>query len=455
MLSERHERLLKRTFLDYQQTSEFLKAPLIINRADGLYYWDTQQRRYFDAIGGIFVAVLGHRHPRIVEAIARQIERLTFAPPLHGVSDVTLDFVEKLGSVAPDSLNFVKGFSGGSESIESAMKFTRQYFKQTGDPGKYKFISCYAGYHGGTFGAMSASGTGRRKTKFEPQLAGFLKTFLPLHYRDRFQTWEEANRFAAQVFEDIIVAEDPDTVAGIILEPISNTGGIVTPTDEFFRMLREICDRYRVLLIYDEIITGFARTGQMFAAQTFGTAPDILCAGKALSSGMMPLGSMIAREDMADAFFGPAEADVQFAHGHTYAGNPLACAVGIAVIDEIIESQLCAKAQELGDYLAGRLEGLKTLGVVREVRGKGVLRGVDLVEDPMTNRPFPPERKLGTYLKKAAIANGLIMRIDPDWFAVCPALIAKPADIDEMVDLIEKSLKDALDLMARSQAGRL
>ncbi len=452
MLSERQERLLKRTFLDYQQTAEFLKTPLVIDRAEGLYYWDTDGRRYFDAIGGIFVAVLGHRHPRIVEAMQRQLERLTFAPPLHGISDVTLDFVEKLGSVAPGNLNFVKGFSGGSESTEAAMKFARQYFKQTGHPGKYKFISCYAGYHGGTFGAMSASGTGRRKTKFEPQVAGFLKTFLPLYYRDRFASWEDANHFAAQTFEDLIVAEDPETVAGVMLEPISNTGGIVTPTDSFFRQLREICDRHNVLLIYDEIITGFARTGQMFAAQTFGATPDIICAGKALSSGMIPLGSMIAREDMADAFFGPAEAEVQFAHGHTYAGNPLACAVGVAVIDEILSQDLCSKAQRLGDHLAERLNGLKSLGVVREVRGKGVLRGVEMVQDPVTNQPFPPGRKLGALLKKTALANGLIMRIDPDWFAVCPALIAETSDLDEMVDLIEKSLKDALEIMARSQS---
>lgn len=451
MLSERHERLLKRTFLDYQQTSEFLKAPLVVDRAEGLYYWDLQGKRYFDAIGGIFVAVLGHRHPRVVEAMHRQMEKLTFAPPLHGVADVTLDFVEKLGSAAPGSLGFVKALSGGSESTEAAMKFARQYFKQTGHPGKYKFISCYTGYHGGTFAAMAASGTGRRKTKFEPQMAGFLKVFFPLHYRDRFDTPEEANRFAARAFEDVIVAEDPETVAGIMIEPISNTGGIVTPTDEFFQILRQTCDRHNVLLIYDEIITGLARTGRMFAAETFGTTPDILCAGKALSSGMMPLGSMIAREDMADAFFGPAEAEVQFAHGHTYSGNPLACAVGIAVIDEILDADLCRKARDLGDYLAGKLEDLRQLGVVREIRGKGVLRGVELVEDAATNRPFPPGRKLGPLLKRTAIQNGLILRIDPDWFAVCPALIAERSDVDEMVELIEKSLKDALDLWVRSQ----
>jgi adenosylmethionine-8-amino-7-oxononanoate aminotransferase len=425
--------------MDYRQTSEILEKPLILDRAKGLYYWDVEGNRYFDAIGGVFVALLGHRHPRILEAVRRQMDRMTFAPPLHGIAEITLDFVERLGSVAPEPLGFVKAFSGGSESTESAIKYARQYFKQTGSPGKYKFISCYGAYHGATAGSMAASGTGRRKTKFEPQMAGFLKVFSPLHYRDQFDSWEEANRFAARMFEDVIHAEDPDTVAGIIVEPISNTGGVVTPTDEYFRILREICDRYGILLIYDEVITGFARTGHMFAAQTFGVTPDILCAGKALSSGVMPLGSMIAREDMAEAFFGPVEGDVQFAHGHTYAGNPLACAVGIAVLDEIEEADLCNKAQQLGEHLAQKLEGLKSHGIVREIRGKGVFRGVEL------------SVPLGPLLKNTAIQNGLILRIDPDWFAVCPALIAELSDIDEMVGRIDKSLDEALKLWEISE----
>ncbi|MDP6380781.1 MAG: aminotransferase class III-fold pyridoxal phosphate-dependent enzyme, partial [Phycisphaerae bacterium] len=409
-LTPRQERLIKRTFIDCRQTSEFLETPLVVNKAEGLYYWDTEGKRYFDAIGGIFVAVLGHRHPRLMEAAREQMEKITFVPPLHGISDVTLDFIERLGAVTPGELNYVKPFSGGSESIESAMKFTRQYFKQSGRPGKYKFISCYKGYHGGTFGAMAASGTARRKSKFDPQLGGFLKVFSPLHYRDRFPSWDEANRFAATMFDDVIEGEDPETIAGVIIEPISNTGGIVVPTEEFFRLLREICTRHDVMLIFDEIITGFARTGNMFAAQTFGVTPDIICAGKGLSSGAIPLGAMMAREDMAEAFYGPAEDGVEFSHGHTFAGNPLACAVGIAVLDEIAEKNLCEKARALGEYLAGTLEGLKGLGVVREVRGKGVFRGVELVKNTKTMEPF---NALGIALKKTSLANGLIMRIDP------------------------------------------
>jgi len=441
-LNTRQRKLLKRTFLDYQQTSGFIQNPLIIHRAEGIYYWDVTGKRYFDGISGIFVATLGHRHPRVMAAMQNQMEILSFAPPMHGTADVTLDFVEKLGNITPGNLNYVKSFSGGSESIESAIKFTRQYFKQTGYPGKYKFISRYFGYHGATFGAMSASGTGKRKTGFEPQMGGFLKVFPPTYYRDRFPTWEECNRFCAQSFEDVIINEDPETVAGIIIEPIGNTGGIITPTEEYFQIIRQICDRYNVILIYDEIITGFARTGAMFAAQTFNVTPDVICSGKGLSSGAIPLGAMITKEDMGHAFYGEVEDEINFAHGHTFAGNPLACAVGIAVIDEIQQEKLDQKAQNLGDYLAGKLQKLTRYGVVREVRGKGLLLGVELVKDTETMAPYP---ELGQALKRTTLQNGLILRIDPSWFAVAPALIATESDIDELGDLIEKSLVDALE----------
>lgn len=435
-LTSRQQRLLRRTFIDYYPTDDFLENPLIVERAEGLYCWDCEGKRYFDAIGGIFVAILGHRHPRVMEAMRRQMELATFVPPLHSIARVTLDFVERVGEVTPDNLNFVKAFSGGSEAVEAAMKFVRQYHKQTGNPGKYKFVSRYHSYHGGTFGGMAASGTGSRKSKFEPQMGGFPKVFPPSHYRDRFSSWEEANRFAAESVEDVILHEDPDTVAGVIVEPIGNTGGIITPTEEYFRVLREVCDRYNVTLIFDEVITGFAKTGRMFAAQTYGVTPDIICTGKGISGGAIPLGAMIAREDMAEAFSGPARSNVNFAHGHTFAGNPLACAVGIAVIDEIVEKDLCAKAELLGEYLVSRLSCLKKLGVVREIRGKGILRGVELTD-----------RRIGPVLKKTALKNGIILRIDPSWFAVAPPLIAEESDIDEMCHLIEKSLADSLEMI--------
>jgi len=441
----RQERLLKRTFVDFQQTSQIVQNPLILERGDGLYCWDSEGKRYMDGIGGIFVAILGHRHPRVMEAMRRQMDRLTFGAPLHGISDVTLDLVEMLGAVTPGNLKYVKPFSGGSESIEAAMKFARQYHRQTGHPDKYKFVSVYLSYHGGTLAATAAGGGAKRKSKFEPLMSGFLHVPSPIQYRDRFPTWEETNRFCAQMFEDVIVNEDPDTVAGVILEPICNTGGMVTPTEEYLRIVRDCCTRHDVLLIFDEVLAGVARTGDFFAAQTFRVTPDILCAGKALSSGAIPIGAMMAREEMADAFYGPVEAGIAFAHGHTFAGNPLACAAGCAVIDEIVEKKLDVKARVLGTVLEERLEGFKRYGVIREVRGKGTLRGVELVRDTSTMEAFAAGNKLGDALKRTALDNGLIIRIDSDWFAVSPPLIAEEADIHELCDRIERSLQQALE----------
>jgi len=442
-LTKRHQELLKHTFIDFKQTAEFLKDPVIFTRGEGLYLWDIEGRKYYDAIGGIYAATLGHCHPRVIEALKKQMERLTLAPPLHSISDTALDFVEKLGSVTPGNLNFIKQYSGGSESIEAAMKFTRQYFKQSGYPGKYKFISHDLSYHGATFAAMAASGSGKRKNAFEPHMPGFFKVPSPIQYRDRFSSWEDTCQFCASMFEDMIISEGPDTVAGIILEPICNTGGIIVPTEEYFKSIREICNSYNVLLIFDEVLTGFAKTGNMFAAQTFKVTPDIICAGKGLSSGAVPIGSMAAREDLAGIFYGCEKKDIQFFHGHTFAGNPLSCAAGIAVIDEIIEKDLAGKAKKLGKYLKEKLCGLKRLGTVREIRGKGVLIGVELVKDTGSMAPFP---ELGEALKKTSLKNGLIMSVDPGCFAVCPPLIAEEPDIDILYDLIESSLKDAIEI---------
>ena len=443
MLSSLQESLLRRTFLDYQSTEEFLDNPLVIDRAEGLFYWDADGMRYFDGIGGIFVAVLGHRHPRVMDAMRRQMERVTFIPPLHATSSVTLEFIERLGEAAPAGMQYVKPFSGGSESIESALKFVRQFHRQTGNPGKYKFVSRYQGYHGGTFGGMAASGTGSRKTPYEPHLTGFLKVFPPTHYKGRFSTWEEANRFAAQSVEDVILHEDPSTVAGVLVEPIGNTGGVITPTEEYFQILRAICDRHNVSLVFDEIITGIGRTGAMFAAQTFGVTPDIICSGKGLSSGAIPLGSMIARTEMAEAFQGPIGSQRNFSHGHTFAGNPLACAAGIAVLKEIEDQDLCAAAWRRGAHLAGRLRELEKTGLVTGLRGRGMLLGMDFT--------IPG---LGRALKKTALRNGLILRIDRDWFAIAPPLIATEADLDEMCALLARSLADAAQLAAEPTSIR-
>jgi len=448
MNGEYCENMLRKTFLDFYQTKTFLQQPVIINRGKGVYLWDINDKRYFDAIGGIFVASLGHGHPRVLEAMRKQAEILTIAPPLHSISDVTLKFIERLGQVTPGNLKYIKSFSGGSESVEGALKLVRQYNKQIGKPDKMKVISNYLSYHGATFGAMAAGGSSR-KLKFEPHMGGFVKNISPKQVRDDFDTWEEACRFSAKMFEKIIQGENPKTIGALIVEPICNTAGIITPTEEYFKIIRDICDKYDIMLILDEVLTGFCKTGDMFAAQTFHVIPDIICSGKGLSGGVMPLGAFMAREDIADPFYGEEENDVQFAHGHTYANFPLGSAVAIEVINIMEEEELAERARKLNTRIVRRLEELKKYEVIREIRGRGVLLGVELVEDVKTNKPFPAGNKLGDALKKTAIENGIILRIDPDWFAIAPPITSTDEEIEEMCDLIEKSLVDAIKMVRK------
>ncbi len=448
MNAEYCENMLRKTFLDFYQTKTFLQQPVIINRGKGVYLWDINDKRYFDAIGGIFVASLGHGNARVLEAMRKQAERLTIAPPLHSISDVTLEFIDRLGQVTPGNLKYIKSFSGGSESVEGALKLVRQYNKQIGKPDKMKVISNYLSYHGATFGAMAAGGSSR-KLKFEPHMGGFVKNISPKQVRDDFDSWEEACRFSAKLFEKIIQGENPKTIGALLVEPICNTAGIITPTEEYFQIIRDICDQYDIMLILDEVLTGFCKTGDMFAAQTFHVVPDIICSGKGLSAGVMPLGAFMAREDIADPFYGDEENDVQFAHGHTYANFPLGSAIAIEVINIMEEEKLAERARKLNLRIVQRLEELKKYEVIREIRGRGVLIGVEFVEDAETNRPFPEGNKLGNALKKTAIENGIILRIDPDWFAIAPPITSTDEEIEEMCDLIEKSLVDAIKMVRK------
>jgi len=304
---------------------------------------------------------------------------------------------------------------------------------------------------------MSASGTGMRKTPFEPQMPGFLKLWPPTAFHERLPegtSWEECNRICAHMFEDMIVNEDASTIAGIILEPIGNTGGLITPTEEYFSIVRSICDRHNVHLILDETITGFCKTGSMFGCQTFNVVPDIIVTGKGVSNGIVPLAAMICQVDMAAAFLdepageGAPPPSNFFAHGHTFANNPLACAVGSAVLKEMTTHSLDLKSQRLGEVIFKRLTAMQEkYGCIKEVRGKGILRGVLLVKDTENNEPWP---ELGIAMKTTAMRNGLIVRIDPTWFTVAPALCAEEEDIHELCDLVEQSLVDALAI-AREQ----
>ena len=368
--------VLKHIVIDFKQMKEFAHNPLIMERADGVRYWDVDGKSYLDGLSGIFVVNIGHNNRRVIEAMKAQLDKIAFAPPLHGTNMPAVQLAAKIAEITPGDLNTVKLLNSGSEATEAAMKLAHQYHVQSGHPNKFKVISRYYGYHGATMGALAATGTTKRKWMFEPFGPGFVKVQTPHCYRCPYNlNYPQCGVLCATIVAEVIKMEGPQTVSAFIVEPVGNTGGIITPPPEYFPILRRICDDNDVVLIFDEVLTGFGRTGQMFAAQTFGVTPDIICMGKGITSGYAPMSAMAFSDKIASAFWGEPEAEIQFAHGHTYGGNPLSAAAALAVIDVMLEDDLPGGAREMGAYLRQRLEDLARFGIVGEVRGKGLAAG--------------------------------------------------------------------------------
>src|SRR5437660_1158526 len=377
------ERFL-RHILVRDQMAEWSKAPLVMARADGLHYWDVHGNRYLDARAGIYVGSVGHNTRRVIEAVRRQLDTLHFSPVMHGTNPVAVQLANLLAELAPGDLSAVKFQCGGSEVTEAAIKLARQYHRLTGHPGKYKVISRYLAWHGSTLGALSASGLKGRKTVNEPLAPGFLHVFPPTCYRCPFgKTYPSCGITCATLVEQVAEMEDPETGAAVMVEPIGHTGGIIDPPPEYLPILRDLCDRHNILLVFDEIITGAGRTGHLFAAETFGVVPDVICTAKGLSGGYAPLSAMICTRRIADEFWGPIATNPGFVEGHTFEGNPISCAAGIAVLGEILDRDLCGNARRMGQRLRAGFERLaKKHGIIGDIRGKGLLQGIEFVRDP-------------------------------------------------------------------------
>jgi adenosylmethionine-8-amino-7-oxononanoate aminotransferase len=441
--------VIKHTFLDFMQMEDFARHPLVMKSAQGVWYEDTNGKKYLDGLSGVFVVNAGHGNRRIINSITKQLGEIAFAPPLHSTNLRAIELSELLTKVLPKGLTTIKLFSGGSESTEAAMKLARQYHRQTGNPHKYKVISRYEGYHGATMGGLAASGITKRKSTFEPFGPGYLHVFPPTCYRCPYGLeYPDCAVLCATIIEKVVKAEDPSTVSAIIVEPIGNTGGIITPPVEYFKILREIADKHDIILIFDEIITGFGRTGKMFAAQTFGVTPDIVCMGKGMSSGYAPVGGIAFSEEIADAFYGRAEDNVQFNHGHTFGGNPVSSAAAIASITEIKDRHLPDNANQMGTRIRKRLEELEGLGVIGEVRGKGLMIGVEFVKDPKTKGQFSEGVNFGVRVGKKALGKGLILRYDPHWLAFAPPLVINGEETDKLMDIFSDCLRETVKEVA-------
>jgi beta-alanine--pyruvate transaminase len=448
-------------FLDFMQMQEFTKEPLIFVEGRGTRLTTSDGRQFIDGLSGVFVTSLGHGNRAVIDKMIEQLNRLAFAPPLHGTNPAALELTQLLLSLAPEGVTAVKLLSGGSEATEAAMKLARQYHAQTGHPRKYKIVSRYGAYHGGTMGALSAGGGRERKSVFEPLGVGFIHVHPPYCYRCPFdQTYPGCGRTCAELIERTIQAEDPETVAAVIVEPISiSSAGFVVPPPDYLRRLGQICDSHNVVLIYDEIITGFGRLGTMFGSQYYGAAPDITCCGKGMSGGYAPLAAILIRDRVAAAFYGNEEDNVQFHHGHTYGGNPVASAVGVAVLTQFLEKDVLANVRRQGERLRHRLTQLaEQFPIVADVRGAGLLQGFELVKDRTTKERFLNSARPGKVIEKEARQRGLLLRCGNDFVAFAPPLTVTSEEIDEMTTLLGESiaaasLSPALGMAADNRRG--
>jgi len=442
---------VRRLILDLRQMKNFCEHPLIIERGEGIYCFDTDGNRYIEGVSGIYVTSIGHGNRRVIDAIRSQQDQISFVGPLHAVSDVAVRYVERLVKVTPAGMGVVKLMTGGSEATESALKFARQYHVNTGNPGKYKVIGNYTGYHGSTMGSMSATGLGwPRKNPFAPFLSGSVHLPPPNCFRPPFGLdCETYSRTCGKMLDYVIESEGPETVSAFIVEPISNTGGIIVPPPAYLDQVRDACSRHNVLLIFDEIITGMGRTGQWFAAQTFKVTPDIICCGKGMASGYAPLSAMIVRDELYKrGFWDDESVNPGFSHGHTFGANPISAAAGLAVLEVIEGEDLITRGSDTGEHIRRRLErDIAELGVLGEVRGRGALSCIEFVQDSSTRQPFNAEIRFGKRLESRMRHAGLLLRCDPNWVAFAPPLTMTTEQADDMLDIFVRCVREELDFV--------
>lgn len=423
----------------------------LIERAEGVYIWGRDGKRYLDGSSGAMVSNIGHSNPRVLEAMRRQMASATFAYRLHFENEPAEHFAAQLADLCPPGHDRVFFVSGGSEAVESCLKVARQYAFCKGEHSRWRVISRSPSYHGSTLGALAVTGYRPLTDPFMPMMQRMPSIPAPRCYLDRDSlTDAERGLRYANMLRDKIIELGPQTVLAFIMEPVggASTGALVAP-DSYYPRIREICDEFGILLIHDEVMSGAGRTGRYLAAEHWQVKPDIIALAKGLAAGYAPLGAMLADNEIIDTVLNSGG----FQHGYTYAGNPLACAAGLAVTQEILERDLMTQASTVGALLKRELEGLMDdYAIVGDVRGKGLLLAFELVQDRATMQPLPVSFNAHSRLVELAYERGLIIYsrrtrdgMAGEHFLVCPPMITTPEQVGEIMEVLRSSL-DALQI---------
>jgi adenosylmethionine-8-amino-7-oxononanoate aminotransferase len=442
-------------WMHFTRMSSYKDNPVpTIVKGDGAYIWDAKGRRYLDGLAGLFVVQAGHGRAELAEAAAKQAKELAFFPVWSYAHPNAIDLADRLAAYAPGDLNKVFFTTGGGEAVETAWKLAKQYFKLVGKPMKHKVISRAVAYHGTPQGALSITGIPDAKKYFEPLVPGAHKVPNTNFYRaeeisgvaELGQDLERFGRWAADQVESAILAEGPDTVAAVFVEPVQNSGGCFPPPPGYFQRLREICDKYDVLLVSDEVICAFGRLGTMFACDKFGYVPDIITCAKGMTSGYSPIGAAIISDRIAAPFY---EGDNYFPHGYTFGGHPVSAAVAMANLDIFEREGLNEQVLKNEQAFRSTLEKLHDLPIVGDVRGDGYFYGIELVKDKATKTTFDDdesERLLRGFLSTALFDAGLYCRADDRGDPVvqlAPPLICDQQQFDEIEQILRSVLTEA------------
>ena len=426
-------------WMPFTANRQFKKAPRLLARSEGMHYWDHQGRQILDGVAGLWCVNAGHGRTRIVKAIQEQAAEMDFAPPFQMAHPKAFELAERVAQIAPAGMNKVFFVNSGSEAVETALKMALAYHRVRGDASRTRLIGRERGYHGVNFGGISVGGMVANRKMFGTMLGG-VDHIRHTHdaARNAFSMGQPAHGAElADDLERLVALHDASTIAAVIVEPVAGSTGVLVPPQGYLQRLREICDKHGILLIFDEVITGFGRTGNPFAAQTFGVTPDLMTVAKGLTNGSVPMGAVIARQHIHDAFMTGPEHLIEFFHGYTYSAHPLACAAGLATLDTYAEEGLLTRAKDMESYFAQAVHSLKDEPNVIDIRNIGLVGGVELAPLPGA----PTKRAFDIFLD--LYEQGLLVRTTGDIIALSPPLIIERAQIDQVVDMLRTAIRRA------------
>jgi beta-alanine--pyruvate transaminase len=428
-------------WMPFTANRAFKRSPRLFVRAEGMHYFTPEGRRILDTLAGLWCVNAGHGDPRIVRAIQTQAAELDFVSSFTMSHPRAFELARRVASLAPGDLNRVFFSNSGSEAVDTALKIARAYHRARGEGSRIRFIGRIKAYHGVGWGGISVGGIGRHRRDFAPLLGDVDHLSLPYDPRRSAFTRgqpQHGAHFADELESLLTSVHDPSTVAAVIVEPVIGSGGVYAPPQGYLQRLREICDHHGVLLIFDEVITGFGRLGTPFAAQAFGVTPDLICCAKGMTNGSVPMGATIAREGLYDTVTGRAAEAIELFHGYTYSAHPLACAAALAALDVYAQDDLFARAGRLASPWAEAAHSLRAARHVRDVRSIGLLAGVEL--EPRAGAAGARGAEVGSRCFEA----GMLVRNSGDTLLLSPPFIID----EEQIAAIFATLSQALDATA-------